>query len=83
MHTIRLATVLMLFSLLSACASSGSTPKAGNTDPSLRDKYIHAINEGNRSSMSTVRWVNYPSDEEIARRLNVDTDSAKAADDSD
>lgn len=74
MNIIRFTAALLLILVLSGCASSGSTTKNANTEPSLNDKYVHAINEGNRARVSSVHWVNYPSDEEVARRLKKNTD---------
>lgn len=80
MHIIRLTSLLLLFLVLSACASSGGSTNSAKAEPSLRDQYVHAVNQGNRSRMSTVLWVNYPTDEQISRRLSVDTSSAESPD---
>lgn len=71
MNIIRLTALLLLLSALSGCASSGSTTK---TEPSLSDRYVHAINQSNRNHASSVIWVNYPSDEEVARRVSTGPD---------
>lgn len=77
MNIIRFTVALLMLLALGGCASTSSPSKNVKTEPSLSDKYVHAVNESNRNRASSVHWVNYPTDEEVAKRL------AKKPDDTD
>lgn len=69
MNIIRFTAALLLISALCGCASSSTGTSNLKTEPTLRDKYVHAVNESNRSHAASVIWLYYPSDAEVERRM--------------
>lgn len=83
MNIIRFTAAVLLILAVSGCANNSSLAKKPNPNPSMNDKYVHAINTSNRSRVSHVIWVNYPSDDEVAKRFGVEKDDSKDSNDSD
>jgi len=73
MKSARFSLIALLALGVAACAA---TPDANHSqrEPGLQDKYVHAINQNARSRAASVYWVNYPTDEEVAKRLKADDD---------
>lgn len=73
MKIARFSLIVLLALGLSACATSQDLNYA-DKKPGLKEKYVYAINRDAQSRATTVYWVNYPTDEEVAERFGVESE---------